>query len=67
MDIFAWKHEDMIGINPKVSCHHLKIDPKAMPYQQKMRSFNLEMCVALKDEVKKLIENGLIRESSYPK
>lgn len=38
LDIFAWKHEDMVGIDPKTSCHHLKIDPKTNPHRQKMRA-----------------------------
>lgn len=29
LDIFVWKHEDMVGIDPKVSYHHLKIDSKS--------------------------------------
>lgn len=31
LDVFAWKHEDVVGIDPKVSCHHLKINPNATP------------------------------------
>ena len=26
LDVFAWKHSDMEGIDPKVMCHHLKLD-----------------------------------------
>lgn len=33
LDRFAWKHEDMTGIDPKVSCHYLNIDPKFAPYR----------------------------------
>ncbi|KAL2472128.1 Uncharacterized protein Adt_40264 [Abeliophyllum distichum] len=28
LDVFTWRHEDMVGIHPKISCHHLNIDPK---------------------------------------
>lgn len=28
LDVFAWMYEDIVGIDPKVSCHHLKTDPK---------------------------------------
>lgn len=38
LDVFIWKHEDMVGINPRVSCHHLKIDLNASPYWQKNES-----------------------------
>ena len=27
-DIFAWRHEDMTGINPEIMCHRLNVDPK---------------------------------------
>lgn len=32
-DIFAWRHEDMIAIDLKVSCHYLKIDPKVISHR----------------------------------
>ncbi|KAL5579969.1 hypothetical protein UlMin_012411 [Ulmus minor] len=34
-DIFAWSHEDMSGIDPKVIVHHLNIDPSFRPIKQK--------------------------------
>lgn len=33
LDVFAWKHEDMVGIDSKVSCHHLKIDFNVAPHR----------------------------------
>ena len=30
-DVFAWSHEDMPGINPRVAAHHLNIDPMTKP------------------------------------
>ncbi|XP_022880877.1 uncharacterized protein LOC111398174 [Olea europaea var. sylvestris] len=67
LDIFAWRHEDMVGIDPKVSCHHLKIDPKVASHRQKKRALNLEKYEALKEKVQKLIQNGFIREATYPR
>ncbi|XP_022889049.1 uncharacterized protein LOC111404482 [Olea europaea var. sylvestris] len=66
IDIFAWKHEEMVGIDPKFSCHHLKIDPKVDLYRQKRRALNPERYEALKEEVQKLIQNDFIREATYP-
>ncbi|CAI9762903.1 unnamed protein product [Fraxinus pennsylvanica] len=66
-DIFAWRHEDMIGIDPKVSCHHLQIDPGYTPHRQKRRALNAERYEALKEEVERLISNGFVREAKYPK
>lgn len=42
LDVFTWKHSDMIGVDPKVSCHHLNIDPKATAHMQKRRTLNPE-------------------------
>jgi ribonuclease HI len=67
LDVFAWKHGDMVGIDPRDSCHHLNIDPKATPHRQKRRALNPERYEALREEVKKLIDNGFVRESMYPK
>ena len=27
-DIFSWSHEDMLGIDPRIMCHHLAIDKR---------------------------------------
>ena len=31
LDIFAWSHEDMLGISPKVIQHKLNVDPERKP------------------------------------
>ena len=31
LDVFAWTHEDMIGIHPDVICHRLNINPDFKP------------------------------------
>ncbi|XP_022889170.1 uncharacterized protein LOC111404618 [Olea europaea var. sylvestris] len=51
LDILAWRHDDMVDINPKVSYHHLKIDPKAALHRQKRRALNPKRYEALKEEV----------------
>lgn len=66
LDVFTWKHEDMVGIDPRVSWHHLKIDPTPNPHRQKRTTLNLERYEALKDKVKKLIDNCFIQELTYP-
>jgi len=32
-DVFAWKHEDMSGIDRKIIQHHLNINPECKPVQ----------------------------------
>ena len=42
LDVFAWSHEDIVGINLKVMCHRLNIDPNHQPVQQKRRPIDVE-------------------------
>jgi hypothetical protein len=39
LDVFAWSHEDMPGIDPAIISHRLNIDPAAKPVKQKKRNF----------------------------
>ena len=34
-DVFAWSHEDMLGIDPSVIVHRLNISPAFSPIRQK--------------------------------
>ena len=34
-DVFAWSHEDMLGIDPSIIVHHLNIDPSFKQVKQK--------------------------------
>ncbi|XP_052177535.1 uncharacterized protein LOC127791591 [Diospyros lotus] len=66
LDVFAWNHEDMVGIAPEVMSHRLNIDPSYKPVRQKRRPMTPERYAALKEEVDKLLVNGFIREAHYP-
>ena len=66
LDVFAWTHEDMIGIHPNIMCHRLNISPDFKPIRQKMTAMDAERYKALKDEVDKLLDIGFVRESFYP-
>ena len=35
LDVFAWSHEDMPGISPKVIQHKLNVDLERKPVQQR--------------------------------
>ena len=39
IDIFAWSHEDIPGINPSVITHRLNVYPFSKPIHQKKRVF----------------------------
>ena len=41
-NLFAWTPKDMPGIDSKVICHKLAIDPKVRPVSQKTRKLGME-------------------------
>ena len=55
IDVFAWSHEDMPGIDPGVITHRLNICPSFKPIRQKKRVFAPERDKAIKEEVQKLM------------
>ncbi|KAL5565166.1 hypothetical protein UlMin_028330 [Ulmus minor] len=65
-DVFAWSHEDMPDIDPKVIIHHLNIDPSFCPVKQKQRTFNAERYMAINTKVDKLLKADFIWEANYP-
>ncbi|CAA0836868.1 Unknown protein, partial [Striga hermonthica] len=65
-DVFAWKHEDMKGIDPKVACHRLNIDKTVKPVIQKRRKLGPDRQQALEEEVSKLVDNKFVKETKYP-
>ena len=66
IDVFAWSHEDMLGIDPSVITHHLNVNPSSKPVRQKKRVFALERDNAIKEGVQKLTLAKFIREVYYP-
>ena len=67
MEVFAWKQEDMDGIDPAVITHRLNVSPSFKPVKQKRRSFAPERQKAINEEVGKLLQVNAIREVEYPK
>ena len=55
VDVFAWSHEDMSGIDPSVITYCLNVCPSFKPVQQKKIVFVPERDNAIKDEVQKLM------------
>ena len=66
LDVFAWSHEDMLGISPKFIQHKLNVDPERKPVQQRRKTFAPERDQAITEEVTKLLTAGFIREVYYP-
>jgi hypothetical protein len=65
-DVFAWSHEDMLGIPLSVIAHKLMVDPSHRPVKQRRRTFAPERNQAIAEEVHKLLRAGFIREVNYP-
>ena len=64
-DVFAWKQEDMGGIDPVIITHRLNVSSSFKPVKQKRRSFASEIQKAINEEVGKLLQAGAIREVEY--
>ena len=65
MDVFAWSHKDMPGIDLSVITHGLNMYPSSKPVRQKKRVFAPERDNAIKEEVQKLTMAKFIREVYY--
>ena len=66
IDVFAWSHEDMPGINPSVITHRLNVHPFSKPVRQKKRVFAPERDNAIKEVVQKLTTMQFFRKVYYP-
>ena len=56
MEVFAWKQEDMGGVNPAVITHRLNVNPSFKSVKQKRRSFAPERQKAINEKVGKLLQ-----------
>jgi hypothetical protein len=66
VDVFAWSHEDMPGIDPLIMTHRLNIDPNYRPIRQKRRTLGPERYAVITEEVGKLLKAKFIEEIYYP-
>jgi hypothetical protein len=62
VDVFAWQPSQMSGIPREVIEHYLKINPDARPVQQKPQKQSIEWQNFIREEIKKLLDVGFIRE-----
>ena len=66
MDVFAWRHSDMVGISSIVASHKLNVLPTTKPVRQRMRRFHPNRHQIIQTEVDNLLAAGFIREVKYP-
>lgn len=55
IDIFAWKVEDMPGMNPKVAVYKLNVNSDARPIKQSKRWFAPKRRKVRRKEIAKLV------------
>ena len=55
MEVFAWKQEDMGGVDPAVITHRLNVNPSFKSVKQKRRIFAPERQKAINEKVGKLL------------
>ena len=65
MDVFAWTHSDMAGINPVHASHKLNVIPSARPVRQKVRRFHPDRHQVIQAEVDNVLKARFIREIKY--
>ncbi|VFQ69611.1 unnamed protein product [Cuscuta campestris] len=63
--LFAWGPEDMPGVDPKIICHRLAVDPTHKPVKQKKRFLSSERREFVTKQVTTLQSIGHIREVRY--
>jgi hypothetical protein len=65
-DVFAWSANDLCGVNRDVIEHSLNVDPSFRPRKQRLRKMSNDKAEGARNEVKRLLSAGVIREVKYP-
>jgi hypothetical protein len=65
-DVFSWSANDLCGINRDVIEHSLNVDPAIRPSKQKLQKMSDDKAKGARNEVKRLLSAGVIREVTYP-
>jgi hypothetical protein len=65
-DVFAWSANDLCGVNRDVIEHSLNVDPSFRPRKQRLRKMSDDKAEGARNEVKRLLSVGVIREVKYP-
>ena len=65
MDVFAWTHSDMAGINPVHASHKLNVIPSTKPIRHKVRRLHQDRHQVIQAKVDNLLKARLIKEIKY--
>ena len=66
VDVFAWNPYEALGIDPSFICHQLNVNPSVIPKRQPPRRPSKEHAEAVRSEVAKLKQAGVVKEVFYP-
>ena len=66
IDVFAWNTYEAPGVDPEFICHHLNVNPLAVPKKQPLRRPSKEHTEEAREEVMRLKQAGAIKEVFYP-
>ena len=64
-NLFAWALNNMLGINPRIICHKLAIDPKVRPMSQKKTKLGVEKQKVAMQEMVNLLKGKFIKEIHF--
>ena len=59
-DVFAYKHNDMVRVDPCIAQHHLRTHEECCLMKQKLHCFHPERHTIIKSEVENLLVAGFI-------
>jgi hypothetical protein len=65
-DVFAWSANDLCGVNRDIVEHSLNVDPAIIPRKQRLQKMSDDKAEGARNEVKRLLSAGVIREVTYP-
>jgi hypothetical protein len=65
-DVFAWTTNDLYGVNRHVIEHSLNVDPSFRPRKQRLWKMSDDKTEGERNEVKRLLNAGVIKEVTYP-
>jgi hypothetical protein len=63
---FLFNNNDLCGVNRDVIEHSLNVDPSFRPRKQRLRKISDDKVKGARNEVKRLLSAGVIREVKYP-
>jgi hypothetical protein len=64
-DVFAWSATDICGVNRDIIEHSLNVDLAFRPRKQRLRKMSNDKAKGARNEVKRLLSVGVIREVTY--